>query len=166
MKNALDIQINILNESVANQEIMINQNSQMINEQQNTTNAIENLEDTITDSNIESGSSDLPSTNVNDPTQNGIDNIFQSIYNAFCTGQAQDIVFPIPFTNKNITLSPYYVSDMLTSFGANWIYTLIQAFWGYFIGRFIVKDIARKINKIKSGDVENIENNNIKEEML
>lgn len=127
---------------------------------------IQELKDTMTDSTVESTASDLPSTNVNDISAEGINTIFQSIYNAFCTGNAQDIVFPIPFTGKNITLSPYYVRDMLNNNGATWVYTLIQAFWGYLIGRYIVKDVSKKITKIKGGNIENIENDNIKEEML
>ena len=166
LKNALDEQTTIMNQQL-NQFIEFNnQLGDVITGQQDTTSAINDLNDNITDDTITSGASDLPSISVNDPSQNGIDNIFQSIYNAFCTGQAQDIVFPIPFTNKSITLSPYYVRDMLTNNGATWVYTLIQAFWGYLIGRFIVSDISKKINKIKSGNIENVENENIKEEML
>lgn len=132
----------------------------------NVDNSVQELKDTITDPTVDSGASDLPSTNVNDPTQTGIDNIFDSIYNAFCTGTAQDIVFPVPFTNKSITLSPYYVRDMLNNNGAGWVYTLIQAFWGYLIGRFIVYDVMKKISKIKSGNIEELETNNIKGDML
>lgn len=159
-------QINNINEqtdAINNQTDVINTQTQVIQQQ---TEAIEDLNNSITDTNIESSASDLPSIDIIDPSQNGIDNIFQSIYNAFCVGQAQDIIFPIPFTSKNIILSPYYVRDMLNNFGGNWIYTLIQSFWGYLIGRFIVSDISKKITKIKSGNVENIENENIKEEML
>lgn len=141
----------------------INNQTDAINQQ---TDAINEQTDLIKDDTVESSASDLPTTDVNNPTENGIDNIFQSIYNAFCVGEAQNIVFPIPFTNKNITLSPYYVRDMLNNNGASWIYTLIQAFWGYLIGRYIISDISRKIDKIKSGNIENVENSNIKEEML
>lgn len=133
---------------------------------EDTNDKLDTINDTITDDTVESSASDLPSTNVTNPTENGIDNIFTSIYNAFCVGEAQDIIFPIPFTNKNITLSPYYVRDMLNNNNAGWIYTLIQAFWGYLIGRYIVSDISKKIDKIKSGNIENVENTNIKEEML
>ena len=141
----------------------INNNTSAIQEQ---TDAINNQTNIITDSTVDSTASDLPSIDVTDTSQTGIDNIFSSMYNAFCVGQAQDIVFPIPFTNKNITLSPYYVKDMLENNGASWVYTFIQAFWGYIIGRFIIKDVSNKINKIKSGNIENIQNNNIKEDML
>lgn len=166
IKNSLDQQTNIMNQQTNIMLQQIEKMGDLITGQQETTDAINDLNDTMTDSTITSTASDLPSVNVTDPSQTGIDNIFQSIYNAFCTGQAQDIVFPIPFTNKNITLSPYYVRDMLTNNGATWVYTLIQAFWGYLIGRYIVKDISKKITKIKGGNIENIENENIKEEML
>lgn len=131
-----------------------------------TNDKLDDINNTLTDDTVDSSAEDLPSVSVDDPTSDGIGGIFQSIYNAFCTGNAQDIVFPIPFTNKNITLSPSYVSDMLSNNNAGWVLTLIQVFWGYLIGRFIVSDISKKIDKIKSGDIENIQNDNIKEEML
>lgn len=134
--------------------------------QQETTQAVENLENTITDTNIDNSSINLPTDNSNDITQEGLNGIFTSIYNAFCIGEPQDIVFPIPFTNKNITLKPNYVRQMLTDSGANWVITIIEAFWWYLISRFIIKDITNKITKIKSGNIENIENSNIKGDML
>ena len=147
---------------ISQNQSFVQKATQIEGDLQDVNQSIQDVKNTITDSSITSGSSDLPSQNVTDPTQNGIDNIFQSIYNAFCTGQASDIVFPIPFTNKNITLSPYYVSDMLNNNNAGWVYTLIQAFWGYLIGRFIVLDVMKKITKIKSGNIEGLENSNIK----
>lgn len=142
-------------------------NSDINNSIKDTNDKLDNIEDTITDSNIDVDvENDLPSVDVADPTQQGIDNIFNSIYNAFCKGEAQDIVLPIPYTGKNITISPYYVRDMLNNNGASWVYMFMQAFWAYLFGRFIIKDMSNKINKIKSGDIDNIQNTNIKEEML
>lgn len=142
-------------------------NTDINNSIKNTNQKLENIEETITDSTIDVDvENDLPSVDVQDPTQQGIDNIFNSIYNAFCTGEAQDIILPIPYTEKNITISPYYVKDMLNNNGVGWLYTFIQAFWSYLFGRFIIKDISNKINKIKSGDIDNIQNTNIKEDML
>ena len=154
------------------QETEINEdsNKQLLsdinNNQKETTQAVEHLENTITDSNVEDSSIYLPTDNTNDITQEGLNGIFTSIYNAFCTGEAQDIVFPIPFTNKNITLQANYVSQMLQNSGASWVITIIQAFWWYLISTFIVKDITNKITKIKSGNIEDIENTNIKGDML
>ena len=169
----LGVITNKIEDILTDNDTIISQNNDMIEQQQQINQNLEqvssdlkDIKDTLTDSTVDSTASDLPSINVNDTTENGIDNIFSSIYNAFCVGQAQDIVFPIPFTNKNITLSPYYVKDMLENNGASWVYTFIQAFWGYLIGRFIIKDVSNKINKIKSGNIENIQNNNIKEDML
>ena len=169
----LGVITNKIEDILTDNDTIISQNNDMIQQQQQINQNLEqvssdlkDIKDTLTDSTVDSTASDLPSIDVTDTTQNGIDNIFSSIYNAFCVGQAQDIVFPIPFTNKNITLNPYYVKDMLENNGASWVYTFIQAFWGYLIGRFIIKDVSNKINKIKSGNIENIQNNNIKEDML
>lgn len=142
-------------------------NSDINNSIKDTNEKLDNIEGTITDSNVDVDvENDLPSVDVEDPTQQGIDNIFNSIYNAFCTGEAQNIILTIPYTEKNISISPYYVRDMLNNNGVGWLYIFIQAFWAYLFGRFIIKDISDKINKIKSGDIDNIQNTNIKEEML
>lgn len=132
----------------------------------NQTQSIDNINNSITDSSVDSSSIDLPTDNTVDPTQSGVDNIFQTIYNSFTSGTAQDIVFPIPFTNKSITLQANYIYNMLQSNGASWIITIIQAFWWYLISRFIITDIMKKIRKIKQGNFDNIQNSNIKEDML
>lgn len=75
-------------------------------------------------------------------------------------------MFPIPNTDKNITLSANYTYNMLNTDDNRWLITIIQAFWWYIISRFIITDIIDKIRKIKQGNFENIENSNIKEDML
>lgn len=130
-------------------------------------NSINNMQNSIIDSNIDNITDDtLPSDDTTDITREGVNGVFTSIYNAFCTGDAQDIVFPIPFTDKNITLQANYVNNMLSSNGASWVVTIIQAFWWYLISRFIIKDVMDKINKIKSGNIEDIETSNIRGDML
>lgn len=132
-----------------------------------TNNKLDNIESTLTDSSVDSDiASSLPSISINDPTEQGVGSIFTSMYNAFCEGEAQDIVFPIPFTQKNITLKATYIQDMLTQNNASWVLTFIQAFWAFLFGRFIIKDMSNKIGKIKSGNIEDLQNTNIKEEML
>lgn len=167
-------------ETIINSDSDKEQLSNIYNEQKNTTNAInnlsskqeettqaiENLENTITDSSVSDSSIYLPQDNSSDITQSGLNGIFTSIYNAFCTGQPQDIVFPIPFTNKSITLQPNYVRNMLSNHNATWIITLIEAYWWFLISRYIIKDITGKITKIKSGNIEGIEQSNIKGDML
>lgn len=132
-----------------------------------TNNKLDNLNKDITSSDVSGiDASSLPSIDVNDPTEAGIDSIFTNLYNAFCSGEPQDIVFPIPFTNKNITLNATYVQDMLQNNNAGWLLIFIQAFWAYLFSRFIIKDISSKIGKIQSGNIEDIQNSNIKEDML
>lgn len=132
----------------------------------NQTQSIDNINNSITDSTVDNSSIDLPTDNTADPTQSGVDNIFQTIYNSFTSGTAQDIVLPIPFTNKSITIEANYLYNALRNNNANWIINIIQAFYWYIISRFIIKDIMGKIRKIKQGNFENIQNSNIKEDML
>ena len=126
LKNSLDQQTNIMNQQTNIMLQQVQQFADIITGQQETTQAINDLNDTITDSSIDTSASDLPSVDVNNPSQAPLDNIFMIIYNAFCTGEPQNIVFPIPFTNQNITLNPYYVRDMLNNNGGSWVITNCQ----------------------------------------
>lgn len=157
--------INQLNQQTATSTDEDNQQKQ-IDAINNQTQSIDNINNSITDSNVDNSSINLPTDNTNDPTQSGVDNIFQIIYNSFTSGTPQDIVFPIPNTNKNITLSANYVADSLRNNDASWVIDIIQAFYWYIISRYIIVDIMQKVRKIKQGNLENIENTNIKEDML
>lgn len=148
-----------------NQDI-INQNTDMINEQQQINSNLENLNDNLMNDNFDNSNLNLPTNNTQNTADSGLNNIFINMYNAFCTGVAQDIVLPIPFTNKNITIEPDFLYNALYNSNANWLILFIQAFWGYLIGRFIVLDVNSKFNKIKSGNIENLENSNIKGDLL
>lgn len=81
-------------------------------------------------------------------------------------GTAKDIVIPVPFTGKNFVIKPNFLKTILAKTEFEWVYNIIQAFWWYVISAFIVKDVSSKFTKIKSGNVENIQDTNIKEEML
>lgn len=131
----------------------------------NQTQATQDLNNSINDSNV-TADINLPTDTTENPTENGLNNIFDLIYNGFTQGQAQDIVFPIPFTDKSFKIEPRYLESALRNNNAEWVITIIQAFWWYLISRFIIKDITKKIRKIKSGNIEDIQNNNIKEDML
>lgn len=104
--------------------------------------------------------------NIQDTTQDiaegGIDSIFTTIKNTFTSSGGVDVVVPVPFTDKSFTIP----SNMVEEACPNWIKIIIKAFWWYIISVFIVSDISNKINKIKSGNIENLENSNIKESML
>lgn len=119
--------------------------------------------DFLKNDNVSVDTSTLPSDTTQDITDAGFNSIFQQIYNTFTGGSAQDIVITIPFTNKSFTINANTVYG-----GSNlgFIRTLIESFWYFVISYFIVKDIGKKINKIKSGDIEHVQEDNIKEDLL
>lgn len=102
-----------------NQQTATSTDEEQQNELQNSINqqtqSIDNINNSITDSNVDNSSIDLPTDNTQDPTLGGINNIFQTIYNGFTSGTPQNIVFPLPYSTNNITITPNYVSQMLNS---------------------------------------------------
>ena len=106
--------INQLNQQTATTTDEENQQEQL-NAINNQTQSIDNINNSITDSTVDNSSIDLPTDNTTNPTQDGVNNIFQIIYNGFTSGTPQDIVFPLPYSTQNITIKPNYVSQMLNS---------------------------------------------------
>lgn len=129
----------------------------------NVNNSVNNVNNSIKDDNVNVDSSTLPTDNTNDITADGFNNIFNKLYTTFTSGGAQDVVIKIPFTNKSFTIN---VSNVYGGADLGFVKTLIEMFWYFVISYFIVQDIAKKINKIKSGDIENVQNDNIKEDLL
>lgn len=117
----------------------------------------------LKDDNVVVDSSTLPSDTTQDITDSGFNNIFNTLYNTFTSGSAKDLVINIPFTNKSFVIN---AQNVYGNANLGLIKTLIQTFWYFIISYFIVQDIGKKINKIKSGNIENIQEDNIKEDML
>lgn len=136
------------------------------NSQQETTNAVNDLNNTVSDSSVEDSSIFLPSLQVNDPTQAGINNIFDLLYNAFTSGDSSDIVLPFPFTNKSITIPGNLTYNVLHNNGGDILIRIIHIFWRYQIFSFIVYDIYQKMKSIQEGNIEDVQKDNIKGEML
>lgn len=62
---------------------------------------------------------------------------------------------------------PYnLVSNIVNGSAFSWVKTIINTFWYYLVARYILIDIINKFEKIQSGNIENLENENIKEDML
>lgn len=80
--NAINQQTNAINQ----QTDAINEQTDAINEQ---TETINEQTDYLKDDNVNNNSIYLPSDNTNDITKDGINGIFNTIYNAFCTGSPQ-----------------------------------------------------------------------------
>ena len=102
-----------------NQQTATSSDEEQQQELQNSINqqtqSIDNINNAITDITVDNSSIDLPTDNTTNPTQSGIDNIFQTIYNGFTSGTPQNIVFPLPYSTNNITIQPNYITQMLNS---------------------------------------------------
>ena len=105
----------------------------------------------------------LTGNDIQDVAASGFDNIFNQLYNTFTSSSSNDLIIEIPFTNKSFTIN---YESVFGSSNLGFIKTLIELFWYYIICLYIVKDIAKKINKIKSGNIEDVEKDNIKEDLL
>lgn len=126
-------------------------------------NSVNNVNTSINNSDVSADSSTLPGDNTNDITSDGFNNLFNKIYNTFTTGTAKDLVITVPFTGKSFVVN---TANVYGGADLGIVKTLIQSFWWFSISYFIVQDIGKKINKIKSGDIEHVENDNIKEDLL
>lgn len=143
--------------------------SAVTNSMQETTNAVKDgttaIQNTLTDNDTNNiSNNDLVTDNTQDVTENGFTNIFTTLYNVFTSDNSKDIVIPVPFTNKSFTISK---ASLFGEFNQlSWLENLSSIFWYFIISLFIVKDISKRFNKIKSGDIENVVNSNIKEDLL
>lgn len=114
-------------------------------------------------------SSDLPSdSGVTATTDEGLNNYFTRLYTTFTAqpNSLYDITINIPFTNKSFVIPYNLTSNVINKSSFSWLKTFINAFWYYIVGRYIILDLIRKFEKIQTGNIENIENENIKEDLL
>lgn len=143
----------------------IAENQKQTNERlDNVDNSINNMSNTLTDSNVDDSSvddfaalgSDLDTEDVS-----GIDELFQKLYDAFCTDEVQDLTFTIPFTDKRVTINAANISDRFPEA----ITSIVGVFvWGM-IGLYVLKDIRTTIDKIAEGSPEDV-GSDVKKEVL
>lgn len=126
-------------------------------------NGINDVNNSIKDDNVNVDASTLPGDNTNDITESGFNNLFNKIYTTFTSGASKDLVVNVPFTEKSFVINS---ANVYGGADLGIVKVLIQSFWWFSISYFIVRDIGKKINKIKSGDIEHVEENNIKEDLL
>lgn len=129
--------------------------------QQNNNN-LNNINSSLNNPNINIDSP-LPQSSTNDITSGGFDSIFTIIKNAFTTQNSTPIVMTVPFTNKSFTID---FNSVYNGLNLGVLSDIINAFWWFVICLYIAKDIAHKIEQLKSGNIENVETDNIKEGML
>lgn len=123
------------------------------------------ITDTLTDNNTDNiTSDDLPTTDITDTTESGFNNIFQTLQSAFTDDTQQELTVTLPFVNKDITISREKIIPNETV--RNFLTVISSSFWLFLVSIFVVKDMSKRFNKIKSGDIESVTNSNIKEDIL
>lgn len=155
-----DIQDNIYQEQQKTNDNLENLQQQ----QQQTNDNLNNINNSLTDSEVDENNvndiADLSNGfSVTDNT--GIDQLFQMVYNAFCSNNPEDLVFTIPFTNKEVTINQSNISSKFPEPITNIVGIFV---WG-FVGLYVLKDIRSMINKISEGSPEDV-GSDVKKEVL
>lgn len=162
IRNSLD---NLAQQQQQTQDTIKDESQAIQNSIDSSTNEITN---TLTDndvSDIEVDEFEDIATNVtDDPTANGFNNIFETIRNALVNENTEPLKITIPFTDKSFEISAQSVYGKFSGFDT--IKNLASVVWYFIISLFIVKDIAKRINKIKSGNIDDVCDSNIKEDIL
>lgn len=152
MTGHLDDNIGVIN---TNEQIndTVTETNDFLNQDSDTT-VIDDITNTISD-------------DTTDITEEGFGTIFTNIKNAILNPSNTSVTFTIPFTNKSFEVNQNTIyggkySDINNTTLGNYI----RACWYFGFGLYVYKDIANMINKLKSGKIEDIENTNIKEDLL
>lgn len=153
-----------LNNSIAttNNELSeANDNLNSINNEVSATNDF--LNDTSVDESIVS----LPSENNEDVTLGFFTGLLQTFTDNFTSRTIREVEVPIPFTTKKFYINNRFINSLVEN-NSNFapIVNLAYAFWWFLLGYYVLIDVYRKINALKSGDLTNIENDNITTDLL
>lgn len=152
------------NQKDYNQKFDNIQNS--INQQgQNINNSLNNLNTTITDDNVNTDGLQFATDNTTNPTSDGFNTFFNTVYNAFCKTSSEPLSFTLPYINKSVTLNPDIVSDGMKQSGLGVVISLISSFYYFSVCLFIYKDITKIIDNLKSGNITS-DCGNVKTEVL
>lgn len=127
-------------------------------------NSIDETNDFLQNENVKNDSISIIEDTNQDITQSGFDSVFNIIMNAFTSDTVKNIELPLPYVEKTITIESNFLYKAL---GQNsWILYFVQLFYYYLVGLFVVKDISRIIEKVKTGDIMTSSEENIKAEMM
>lgn len=154
-----DLLQQILNSTNENKDQLANVNNNL----SNIDNSINDMNNTITDSTVNAPINDLPKDNTQDITDGGFNQIFELLRTTFTTSEPKDLVVQLPFVNKSFTINS---ANVYGNADLGIVKVLIQSFWYFVFCYFIVKDISIKINKLKSGNIEDVQTDNVKEDIL
>lgn len=140
----------------------INQGNQLQHEQNQLQ---QEQNDLIKDDNVNTDNFEFATNDTNNPTEDGFNTLFTSIYNAFCNTSSAPLTITLPYVNQTFTIQPNLVSNAMQKMGLGVVATLIQSFYYYGVCLFIYKDINKIIEHLKSGNL-TADCGNVKTEVL
>ena len=132
------------------QNSLINEQNQL-QQQQNQIQQEQN--DILTNDEVDTGNLQFATDDTVNPTEEGFNTLFTSIYNAFCNTSSAPLKVTLPFVNQSFTISPNLVSNAMQKCGLGVVVTLIQSYYYYGVCLFIYKDINKIIEHLKSGNL-------------
>lgn len=120
---------------------------------------------------VDNDAYNMPTDNpTEDITQTGIDNIFNKFYNKITSWESENIRINIPFTNKYFIIPANLTENIITSLSSSGfsgiLKQLLGLVWYYLLGVYIVKDVQKYIDGLKTGEILTKSDTNIKTEML
>lgn len=140
-------------------------------QQAETTEEMKKLNDFMSSEDIDQDAYDMPTTNpTQDTTQEGINNIFNKFYNKITQWNSENIMINIPFTNKYFiipaNLTENIISNIPSRGFAEILKRLLSLIWYYLLGVYVVKDVQKYIDGLKTGEILTKSDTNVKTEML
>lgn len=127
---------------------------------------LKKLNEFMNNQNVDNSSYDMPTQNsTSDVSSGGFNNIFTQLYNAIDNWDTNGIVFPIPWSNGQNIVVP---SDLTENIVANWVVLkpLFSLVWYFLVSLFIVKDVQKYVDNMKSGEILTKSDTNIKSDIL
>ena len=119
----------------------------------------------------ENNNINIPGMNVNipsDTTTDGFNYLFNMIYSQINptnnVDPAQDIVFNIPFVNKELRINKDFTRNLLGYDSP--IISLLSIVYYFLVSYYIIQDIRKTIESVKTGDIMTHTDTNIKADML
>lgn len=163
--------INGINPTTSSIALILNAINENTEQQAETTEEMKKLNDFMSSEDVDQDAYDMPTDNpTQDITQNGINTIFDRFYNTIDNWSANNIEVHIPFTNKAFLINANTTEVALTHFSNNsfaqLLKTLLNLVWYYVLARYIIKDIQKYIDGLKTGEILTKSDTNVKTEML
>lgn len=94
-----------------NQNNQLQQENNALQQQQNQLQQEQN--NLIKDDNVNTDGFEFATNNTDNPTEEGFNTLFTSIYNAFCNTSSAPLTITLPYVNETFTIHPNLVSNAM-----------------------------------------------------